>query len=33
MNVRRHHFMESMRGGTLTGEKIAAVRDADIFID
>ena len=32
MIARRHQFMVSMRGDTLTVEKVAAVRDADIFI-
>ena len=28
----RHQFMESMRNGTLTGDGVAAAREAEIFI-
>ena len=32
MIARRHQFMESMRNGTLTGDGVAAAREAEIFI-
>ena len=33
MIARRHQFMESLRDGTLAGDRIAAARNAAIFID
>ena len=33
MIARRQQFMESLRDGTLAGDRIAAARNAAIFID
>ena len=33
MIARRQQFMESLRDGTLTGDRVAAARNAAIFID